>query len=235
MKAWLLLACVLSQGAWALAPCQSNTAVGNWCEIGIDALHPTQGGVGQIQVDETQATLAGMSAKQLDKLMIKKEIPVVIAPDGSYWLVDRHHLTKALWQQGVKDARVKVIGRLQDKANFWSQMQNNHWAWLKDEKGQPLTPEQLPTSIDKLPDYPYRTLAGLLQNAGYFRKDKQVYFVEFAWASWLGKQMQWMPVDSANMAARLQQAKRLACGSDAKDLPGYPGKQCSLNQSKSAQ
>ncbi|WP_429196157.1 ParB-like protein [Aeromonas veronii] len=235
MKAWLLLACVLSQGACALAPCQSNTAVGNWCEIGIDALHPTQGGVGQIQVDETQATLAGMSAKQLDKLMKKKEIPVVIAPDGSYWLVDRHHLTKALWQQGVKDARVKVIGRLQDKANFWSQMQNNHWAWLKDEKGLPLTPEQLPSSIDKLPDYPYRTLAGLLQNAGYFRKDKQVYFVEFAWASWLGKQMQWMPVDSANLAARLQQAKRLACGSDAKDLPGYPGKQCSLNQSKSAQ
>ncbi|MGL6310748.1 ParB-like protein [Aeromonas veronii] len=235
MKAGLLLACVLSQGAWALAPCQSDTAVGNWCEIGIDALHPTQRGVGQIQVDETQATLAGMSAKQLDKLMKKKEIPVVIAPDGSYWLVDRHHLTKALWQQGVKDARVKVIGRLQDKANFWSQMQNNHWAWLKDEKGQPLTPEQLPTSIDKLPDYPYRTLAGLLQNAGYFRKDKQVYFVEFAWASWLGKQMQWIPVDSANLAARLQQAKRLACGSDASDLPGYPGKQCSLNQSKSAQ
>ncbi|MBL0444513.1 chromosome partitioning protein ParB [Aeromonas veronii] len=235
MKAWLLLACVLSQGAWALAPCQSDTAVGNWCEIGIDALHPTQGGVGQIQVDETQATLAGMSAKQLDKLMKKKEIPVVIAPDGSYWLVDRHHLTKALWQQGVKDARVKVIGRLQDKASFWSQMQNNHWAWLKDEKGQPLTPEQLPSSIDKLPDYPYRTLAGLLQNAGYFRKDKQVYFVEFAWASWLGKQMQWMPVDSANLAARLQQAKRLACGSDASDLPGYPGKQCSLNQSKNAQ
>ncbi|HHQ4775763.1 TPA: ParB-like protein [Aeromonas veronii] len=235
MKAWLVLACVLSQGAWALAPCQSDTAVGNWCEIGIDALHPTQGGVGQIQVDETQATLAGMSAKQLDKLMKKKEIPVVIAPDGSYWLVDRHHLTKALWQQGVKDARVKVIGRLQDKANFWSQMQNNHWAWLKDEKGQPLTPEQLPTSIDKLPDYPYRTLAGLLQDAGYFRKDKQVYFVEFAWASWLGKQMQWMPVDNSNLTARLQQAKRLACGSDASDLPGYPGKQCSLNQSKTAQ
>ncbi len=233
MKAWLLLACVLSQGAWALAPCQSDTAVGNWCEIGIDALHPTQGGVGQIQVDETQATLAGMSAKQLDKLMKKKEIPVVIAPDGSYWLVDRHHLTKALWQQGVKDARVKVIGRLQDKANFWSQMQNNHWAWLKDEKGQPLTPEQLPTSIDKLSDYPYRTLAGLLQDAGYFSKQDQVYFVEFAWASWLGQQMAWQPVNAANLADRLAEAKRLACNSKASALPGYPGKQCRLNPPRS--
>jgi hypothetical protein len=31
---------------------------------------------------------------------MKKKIPIVIAPDGGYWLVDRHHLTKALWQQG---------------------------------------------------------------------------------------------------------------------------------------
>ena len=174
MKAWLLLACVLSQGAWALAPCQSDTAVGNWCEIGIDALHPTQGGVGQIQVDETQATLAGMSAKQLDKLMKKKEIPIVIAPDGGYWLVDRHHLTKALWQSGVKQARVKVIAHLQDTSSFWSQMQGNHWAWLKDEKGLPLTPEQLPAHIGDLPDYPYRTVAGLLQDAGYVDKRDQV-------------------------------------------------------------
>ncbi|MGL5292337.1 MAG: ParB-like protein [Aeromonas sp.] len=232
MKAWLLLAGMLSQSAWALAPCQSATAVGNWCEISIAALHPTQGGVGQIQVDETQASLAGMSPKQLDKLMKKKEIPVVIAPDGGYWLVDRHHLTKALWQQGITTARVKVIGRLQDKANFWSQMQNNHWAWLKDEQGQPLTPEQLPTRIDLLPDYPYRTLAGQLQDAGYVNKDKQVYFVEFAWASWLGKQMNWAPVNHANLTTRLQQAKRLACSTDAQLLPGYPGQQCNLNQAK---
>ena len=235
MRVWMLLACVLSQGAWALAPCEKTSQVGSWCEVSIDQLHPTQGGVGQLQVDTTVAELADKSEKQLDKLMKKKEIPIVIAPDGGYWLVDRHHLTKALWQQGVKEARVKVIARFQDGASFWSQMQNNHWAWLKDERGQPLTPEQLPGHIGELPDYPYRTLAGLLQDAGYFSKDKQVYFVEFAWASWLGKQMQWMPVDNSNLAARLQQAKRLACGSDASDLPGYPGKQCSLNQSKSAQ
>ena len=232
MKSWLLLVCALSSSAWALAPCQGGTAVGSWCEAGIAALHPTQGGVGQLQVDAIQRKLAGKSAKQLDNLMKKKEIPVVIAPDGGYWLVDRHHLTKALWQQGVKQVRVKVIARLQDRANFWSQMQNNHWAWLKDEKGQPLTPEQLPPRIDQLPDYPYRTLAGLLQDAGYFSKDGQVYFVEFAWASWLGQQMEWRPIDSANLRVRLQQAKRLACRQEASALPGYPGRQCSLNRSK---
>lgn len=232
MRAWMLLACVLSPGAWALDPCAPTTAVGSWCELGITQLHPTQSGVGQLQVDTTQRELADKSAEQLDKLMQKKEIPVVIAPDGGYWLVDRHHLTKALWQQGVKQARVRVIARLQDKASFWSQMQNNHWAWLKDERGQPLTPEQLPRHIGALPDYPYRTLAGLLQDAGYFSKKDQVYFVEFAWASWLGQQMDWLPVNAANLADRLGQAKRLACSSKAKELPGYPGKQCRVNQSR---
>ncbi|MER0109901.1 ParB-like protein [Aeromonas dhakensis] len=229
MRTWILLALAISQGAWALAPCERQSKVGSWCEANIAALHPTQGGVGQIQVDNTQAELTGKSAKQLDKVMKKKEIPIVIAPDGGYWLVDRHHLTKALWQLGVKQVRVKVIARLQDKASFWSQMQGNHWAWLKDERGQPLTPEQLPSRIDLLPDYPYRTLAGLLQDAGYFDKREQVYFVEFAWASWLGRQMDWLPIDSANLADRLYQAKRLACSNKAADLPGYPGKQCRVN------
>jgi hypothetical protein len=229
---WLLLG-LLSQGAWALDTCQSSSPVGSWCQVSIAKLHPTQAGVGQLQVDETARELVGKSAKQLDKLMKKKEIPVVIAPDGGYWLVDRHHLTTALWQSGIKEARVKVIARLQDKGSFWSQMQNNHWAWLKNEQGQPITPQQLPTRIGTLPDYPYRTLAGLLQDAGYFQKNKRVYFVEFAWASWLGQQMQWQPVTQTNLAASLQQAKRLACSRGADALPGYPGKQCSTNPPRS--
>ncbi|MFA7261055.1 MAG: ParB-like protein, partial [Aeromonas bestiarum] len=76
MRIWILLALAISQGAWALAPCERGSPVGSWCEVNIDQLHPTQGGVGQIQVDNTQAELAGKSAKQLDKLMKKKEIPI---------------------------------------------------------------------------------------------------------------------------------------------------------------
>ncbi|PTT48579.1 chromosome partitioning protein ParB, partial [Aeromonas sp. HMWF016] len=53
MKAWLLPGCflmvgALSQSVWALTPCQRDTAVGSWCEAGIETLHPTQGGVGQL-------------------------------------------------------------------------------------------------------------------------------------------------------------------------------------------
>ena len=66
MRAWILLALAISQGAWALAPCERETQVGSWCEVNIEQLHPTQGGVGQIQVDNTQAELR-MSLKKKQK------------------------------------------------------------------------------------------------------------------------------------------------------------------------
>lgn len=226
MKRWMLLAFMVSHGAFALSPCSPDSQIGSWCEVNIEQLHPTQAGVGQLQVNATQAKLAKKSSNQLDKYMKEKEIPVVISPQGDYFLVDRHHLTTALWQHGVKKARVKVIARLQDDANFWQQMRENRWAWLNNEQGAPFSPEQLPRNIGDLSDYPYRTLAGLLQSEGYFDKTEQIYFVEFAWASWLGKKMEWQPVNADNLSERLEQAKILACQPDAEGLPGYPGKMC---------
>ncbi|WON78524.1 ParB-like protein [Serratia sp. UGAL515B_01] len=226
MKKWMLLAFIVSHQAVALSPCSPDSRVGSWCEVRLEKLHPTQPGIGQLQVDVDQTKLAKKGKDKLDSFLEKKEIPVVISPKGDYWLVDRHHLTKALWQQGVKKARVRIIARLQDNANFWQQMEENHWVWLYNERGLPVTPEQLPSHVGDLPDYPYRSLAGFLQDEGYFEKHEQVYFVEFAWASWLGKKMGWLPVNADNLTERLEQAKILACSSEAKSLPGYPGKMC---------
>ncbi|MBF4391147.1 chromosome partitioning protein ParB, partial [Vibrio anguillarum] len=49
----------------------------------------------------------------------------------------------------------------------------------------------------------------------------------FAWASWLGEQMNWVLVNASTLPERLEQAAQLACSSAAKALPGYPGEQCS--------
>lgn len=226
MKKWILLTFIVSHPVFALSPCSTDSEVGNWCEVSIDQLHPTQPGIGQLQVDMDQAKLSKKSGSKLDNYLAKKEIPIVISPNGDYWLVDRHHLTKALWQQGVKKARVKIIAKLPDSASFWQQMEKNHWVWLYNERGLRVTPEALPNHVGDLPDYPYRALAGFLQDEGYFEKHEQVYFVEFAWASWLGKKMGWLPINSDNLTERLEQAKILACSAEAKALPGYPGKMC---------
>lgn len=208
------------------ASCRYDTAVGQRCELAIDALRPTQGGIGLIQVEDEAATLRRLSATQLAKKIDKKDIPVVQEPDRGWYLVDRHHLTRALWQNGERRVRVRIIGRLDDGAAFWQQMAARHWAWLYDERGQALAGENLPRHVRDLPDYPYRSLAGRLQDDGYYNKNEQVYFVEFAWAAWLGRQLAWAPLTRQNMAQQLQAAAGLACSPAAAALPGYRGSAC---------
>jgi len=121
---------------------------------------------------------------------------------------------------------VQVIGKLPQADGLWAQMQARHWAWLYNQQGLPQAPAQLPATLSALPDYPYRSLAGWLQDDGYFSKKDDVYFVEFDWVSWLGNKMGWADVTAATLPARLAQAQRLACNPEARPLPGYRGKAC---------
>lgn len=211
---------------WAAEPCSVQSKVGDSCDLPITALRPTQGGVGLLQVEDEVAKLGKATPKQLAKIIKKKEIPVVISPDQQYWLVDRHHLSRALWQLGVTEVRVRLVGRIKDRHCFWRQMQDNHWAWLQDQQGRPLDPAALPAEVSALPDYPYRSLAGMLEDAGYIDKPSPGYFFEFTWANWLGQKMAWAPVQRDNLAEMLSRARRLACSHEASALPGYPGKSC---------
>lgn len=222
----LALPLLLAARLACATPCQPDTAVGEWCDAPLAALHPTQGGVGMLQVSDEAKELRDLPADKLAAKIRKKVIPVVIGPAGRLYLVDRHHFASALLRIGVTSASVQVIGRLPDADGFWQQMTARHWVWLRNEHGQPLTPAALPATLAALPDYPYRSLAGVLQDNGYFRKQDEVYFVEFAWASWLGQHMGWAPIDRASLAMRLQQAEKLACSPAAASLPGYPGKAC---------
>lgn len=228
MKKWISLALIFSNYAIALSPCIPDSPVGGWCEISIDQLHPTQPGIGLHQADMTQKKLAKKNRANLTNYLEKKVIPVVSTSDGDYWLVDRHHLTRALWQQGERKIKVKIIAHLDNNAHFWSEMVNKHWVWLNNERGIPVSPDSLPSHISALPDYPYRSLAGLLQNEGYFEKNEQIYFVEFVWARWLGNKMEWGTINSDNISERLEQAKILACSNEARFLPGYPGRKCRI-------
>ena len=228
----MIILCVLTLCTpllWAkesLQKCNSQLGVGDHCRISLNALHPTQPGIGLLQVDEEVAKLKGKGMKKLWEHAQKKRIPVVIGPDGEFWLVDRHHLTRALWTLGLREVPVVIEGVLSDKARFWSQMQSQHWAWLKDEHGKPIAPEALPGHIALLPDYPYRSLAGYAKDAGLYRKPGQIYFIEFAWAQYLGEKLKWRPVTRQSLPTLLKASAIFACLPEAATLPGYPGNEC---------
>lgn len=226
---WLALL-VAAPLAAAEDACTPDTPVGTVCQLAIAALHPTQPGIGLLQVEQDLAHLGKKPLAKLHKYMLKKRIPVVIGPDAGYYLVDGHHLTRELWTLGQREVPVVIEGRLENPATFWPEMQAHHWAWLADQQGRPVRPETLPRRIQDLPDYPYRSLAGFAQRAGLFDKRDEVYFVEFAWARYLGERLHWAPVTRATLAQRLREASRLACQPDAAGLPGYPGRACSQPQ-----
>lgn len=222
----LLALIALQVSAGELPPCSPASAVGSWCEIELAQLRPSQPAVGYLQVEDEVQSLSGKSEQALQRHAEKKRIPVVHGPGGRFYLVDRHHLTTALLRLKLKTAPVQIEGRLSDPASFWSEMQQRHWAWLKDEHGVAVDPAVLPARVDQLPDSPYRSLAGYARDAGYYRKAGQAFFVEFAWAEYLRRALANRRISRATLQQDLEAARAPACALAAQGLPGYPGKAC---------
>ena len=215
-----LLLFIPLHAAWAGEPdCSPQTPVDSDCTVRLANLHPTQPSVGLLQVEDDVAEL---TRKQQDGLKAtkKKRIPLVIGPDGHFYLTDRHHLSSALWRMDRREAHARIIGHLQNAATFWQEMQANHWVWLQDTHCNPIRPEQLPNTLAELSDNPYRALAGYAQDKGWIDKT-DAYFMEFQWACYLGKKLDWAPVTRDNLKQRLKQVAPLMCADGAKSLPGY--------------
>ena len=79
-----------------------------------------------------------------------------------------------------------------------------------------------PKRIAALVDDPYRSLAGLVRNAGGFAKD-QAPFAEFLWADFFRPQVAARLIDKDPKRAT-REALRLARSDEARYLPGWSGK-----------
>ena len=207
-------------GALAAPPCDRAVPVKASCEIALSSLRPTQSAVGMIQVEERAMRMTGET--DFVRYTSRRPIPVVQAPDGAFYLTDSHHLASVLVRAGATKATAQVIGRFDNPATFWQEMQARHWVYLYDPKGNPIQPSSLPKRLVDLADDPYRALAGYAQDAGYYRKT-DAYFMEFHWARYFGNRMGWRPIDRMNLLEALQAAEGLACQPEARELPGYPG------------
>lgn len=206
--------------SFAAPQCSRDIPVNATCEIALSTLRPTQPAVGMIQVEERAARLADET--DFVRYTARRPIPVVQGPDGSFYLTDSHHLASVLIRAGAQRATTQVIGRFDNPATFWQEMQARRWVYLFDPKGNPISPSALPKRLTDLADDPYRALAGYAQDAGYYRKT-DAYFMEFHWARYFGNRMGWRPIDRLNLLEALQAAEALTCQPEARDLPGYPG------------
>jgi hypothetical protein len=187
-------------------------------------LRPTQMTVGMREVKEKRKRWReeGSIQKQAEVLG-KHMIPVVRGPDKRYYVVDHHHLARALHDEGVKDILVTVIGdlRMVEKDAFWGVMDNKRWVYPYDVKGERRHFKDLPKSIEDLKDDPFRSLAGELRRAGGFAKDTTP-FSEFLWADFLRRRISKKLVED-NFAKAVEKGLSLAKSKDAIYLPGWCG------------
>jgi hypothetical protein len=189
----------------------------------ISQLRPTQMTVGLGEVDERRTRWRQHEGKRAARYLGKHMIPVILGPQGRPYLIDNHHLARALYDEGVKSVLTLVIADLRklDVAAFWFVMDNRGWLHPYDERGRRCSHAELPSSVKGLRDDPFRTLAGELRRLGGFAKET-IPFAEFLWADFLRRRIK-RKVCEKNFRRALKEALKLAKTGDADYLPGWCG------------
>lgn len=191
--------------------------------VSIQSLRPTQITVGFREVFEKRRAFRERTGDEDDTYLGRHMIPTVLGPKGRHYMIDNHHLALALHKEGVQEVLVTVSADLTalSKASFWTFLDNRAWCHPYDGTGRRVDFSDIPSSIDKLSDDPYRSLAGLLRHAGGFAKDITP-FSEFLWADFLRGRVKRRSVEK-DFSAALRRALALAKSRDAAFLPGWCG------------
>jgi hypothetical protein len=191
--------------------------------IPIMALRPTQITVGLREVEQKRKRFRELSARAGDSFLGHHMLTSVLGPKGRHYLIDNHHLARALHEDKVEAVLVSVVADLStlSKESFWRFLDNRDWCHAYDEAGERTDFEAIPSSIAKLRDDPYRSLAGELRHAGGYSKDLAP-FSEFLWADFLRGRIKRGAI-AENFDAALARALKLAKSKAAGFLPGWCG------------
>jgi hypothetical protein len=189
----------------------------------IDDLRPTQMTVGMIEVEAKRKAWRDHDPKTREKFLTAHMIPVILGPGRRNYVIDHHHLARALHEEGQKDVFVTVVADLHrlEEGAFWTVLDFRAWTHPYDARGKRRDFSELPKSIRGLKDDPYRSLAGELRRVGGFAKDTTP-FSEFLWADFLRRRIKPKSVEK-DFNAALESALTLAKSGEADYLPGWCG------------
>lgn len=191
--------------------------------IPIRSLRPTQITVGMREVREKRNRWRAYSKKKKVEFLGRHLIPVIWGPKEHHYVLDHHHLARALEDEGQEQVLVTVVADLRTLARdaFWVVLDHRSWCHPYDRAGRRRTFDDIPKSVADLEDDPFRSLAGELRRAGGFAKETTP-FSEFLWADFLRRRMKRRKVEN-DFAAALEEALKWARGEEARYLPGWCG------------
>ena len=90
--------------------------------VSIKSLRPTQITVGMREVKEKRKQWRKHDPDKKAEFLGKHMIPVILGPKKRHYVIDHHHLSLALHDEGVEDVLVEVVADLQelDRDAFWT-------------------------------------------------------------------------------------------------------------------
>ena len=191
--------------------------------VPISELRPTQITVGMHEVAEKRRQWRERADRDGGEFLGRHMIPVILGPKRRHYVIDHHHLARALEDEGVRNIFVTVVADLHmlPKSSFWVVLDNRGWCHPYDASGRRRDFDTIPPTIAALADDPYRSLAGELRLAGGYAKDTTP-FSEFIWADFLRRRITPKQVKT-DFPAALAAALALARTKDADYLPGWCG------------
>jgi hypothetical protein len=191
--------------------------------VDIADLRPTQITVGMREVRAKQKGWRENKGKKGREFLGKHMIPVILGPGDRHYVIDHHHLARALHEEGVKNVLVTVVANLSmvDRDTFWTVLDNRSWMHPFDDKGRRRDYKDIPKSVRDLVDDPFRSLAGELRRAGGFAKDTTP-FSEFLWADFLRRRIKRKLVEQ-DFDRAIITAMKFAKSQEAIFLPGWCG------------
>lgn len=194
------------------------------CRSSISRLHPMQIEVGQEEVRNKQKKIAALIDKQkkFEKYLKSKTVPVVRGPENLLYMIDHHHTSLALHREGIIEVYCDVKADLSHLSvhDFWIEAETRGWARRRDQTGKVHSPTQMQSirHIKDLKDDPYRSLAGLVRDAGGFKKT-ETPLMEFAWADFFRNRIP-KPGVQISWKKAIRMGLDLAKTDAAKNLPG---------------
>jgi len=198
--------------------------------VEIAALRPTQMTVGLREVDRKRAEWRKRAERDGPDFLGRHMIPVILGPKSVPYVIDHHHLARALHEEGVSHVLVSVVADLHylKKTVFWTFMDNRNWLHPFDAEGVRHSHDELPKRIGAMKDDPYRSLAGEVRRSGGYAKDNTPYS-EFLWADFLRRRISPKLVEK-DFEQAVGKAMAAAGQQEASYLPGWCGRSEETNR-----
>jgi hypothetical protein len=192
-------------------------------KIAIADLRPTQLTLGLSEVKDRAARIAMQSHSERQAYLERKSSPHVVGPGKRIYMVDHHHLARALWSLNIHEAALGELladwSHLAPK-EFWREMERHGFCWPIDADGNRRPYSAIPAHIGDLTDNMWRTLARKVRGLAF--ADEDTPFQEFIWGDYFRTFMSRRLIElQFELAAEL--AMKLARLPEAEDLPGYWG------------